>query len=498
MSNGKRNGKARNGDMSYYEKEGVFYTPSPGEGLGKSRRQTRDYGRSNEYRVERRQESGRLKPQKSQFAAFYIITLIVCVVICLTVFAIVFQMVFKDTGSKEQITGKEPIVSATPKIVATEEPSGAYISALGVIQTISRDQGQLKMLDIETNKLYNLIIKTSTIMLDRYNQPLVLAEFNTGDIVDVSFDSETSSLKSLAISPAAWEYKNIKNLRVDTEKRKVTYGNDVYSYDDKLISLYGGEPNDIGIIRPVDVVTIRGYREKLYFIALTSSHGIIGLTNKDKIDKGVLEINTNLFMSLDEADEIEVPVGNHKVVVRGANIEPFTKEITVNHSDKLLIDLAQVKFKEGSLDIKVNQDDFTLYIDGKKVNANEIPVTLNFGEYDIKVEKERFTVFEEKVIIADEKLVLQVDLVPIIETPPPTPSSPPAATLSKLTISTEPSDAVIYVDGVLEGKAPLSIPLSYGEHIIKISLEGYTEISMPVELTDKEHKYIFTLQKIPV
>ena len=59
---------------------------------------------------------------------------------------------------------------------------------------------------------------------------------------------------------------------------------------------------------------------------------------------------------------------------------------------------------------------------------------------------------------------------------------------SRLTIATEPAGALVYIDAVYKGKAPVAIHTPYGSHEIRITREGYFEQAFQLTIDQPEVK----------
>ncbi len=461
-----------------YERDGVYYTPSETKVFEDLSLKPLEKTQVRQKRPEQR----RVKPQKSQLAVFYVVTIIFGVIISITVFSIVFnKFLSKDSGAKNIVQTETPIKT---EVAIEDEIELTELTTL-ILET-SSETSQIKVLDIETSKQYNLYADVTTKISDKYGQMLVFAELKAGDIMDVKFDARNGNLTAVYESTAAWEFKNVKNVRVDIAKSAITIGNDVYGYDSNLISVFRGGNYNISQLSPMDYVTVRGLKNKLLFIELANGHGTLEVVNGDKIKDGTIEVDTTVFRALDEAKKIELLEGSHKIVIKGANIDPFITEVTVSLGETSTVDLSEIQLKRGVITIDVDVEGATIYIDGTKTElTGQIP--LDYGEYTIKVEKEGYEPYEAKAVVAQNPAVVTAKLQKIVED---------TLLMGRLLISTAPVNADVFIDNAYVGVAPLTIPLQYGVHVVTLKAEGYKEYPMAIEITDTEHSYLFNLQPI--
>jgi hypothetical protein len=63
-------------------------------------------------------------------------------------------------------------------------------------------------------------------------------------------------------------------------------------------------------------------------------------------------------------------------------------------------------------------------------------------------------------------------------------TTPPGGGLGTISITTEPSGAVIFIDGVQRGISPVTVPdLTPGTHTLLLKLGGYQDLSVPVTIS---------------
>lgn len=63
------------------------------------------------------------------------------------------------------------------------------------------------------------------------------------------------------------------------------------------------------------------------------------------------------------------------------------------------------------------------------------------------------------------------------------PSPPAPRSTGTVTVSSDPSGALVYVDGTYQGKTPLTVTLYPGNHALRLSLAGYADYSSTVYVT---------------
>lgn len=411
----------------------------------------------------------RSAPQKSQFALFYIITLLTGVVVCIVIFAIVFSSIMKNRPYADNIADNTKVDSAPP---AAEEiaPAKDLMEIVGVLADIDVLSGQLKLIDVNSEKEFTVAVDGVTEMKNAYAQEMSFAEFSGGDIVSAAFNTKTGILKSMVIDAAAWKFRLIQGLNVDTEAYVMTIGSTRYVYDDKLTAVYQGKPAVVEDIVPIDLVTVGGYRDKVWFVEIMKSHGFIELLNKEKVQDGTLEVDTSIFMLLDDASRLEVQEGAHRVLIKGSNIEPYMKNVVISQGRLEIIDLSDIQYKSGVINIVANVTDFRLFINKKEYPANA-PIVLDLGTYAVEARKDGYLPFETFIQVTEPAMD-----VPVLMTE--------EVVLRELSVATEPADAAVYINNGYVGRSPVTESLPDGKHTVTVRKDGYNDTTISVDVNE--------------
>jgi len=422
--------------------EGVVYTP----------------GRRPAPRKRSKPRTG--KHNKSYFPFFYGLTIFTGIVACIVVFTTLFSSFAAGRQTDAPTPARNTPGRPEPTVVAYEQTS----DAVGLIKNVGSGTDRiLQIYDFNNARMLNLIADGTSDLKDRYGGAIVYAELNIGDIVEVNFEPRGNQLKSLRHSGQAWERRQATRVAVDYAEQTVTLDNDVYAYTDELITrTRGGSSFSIRDVRPIDVLMLKGYQDKLWYAELVRGHGYLEFTDKDLVVDGILEINTDFARDLGEAEYIELLEGMHRIVIRGDNIETFLTEITVERGETYNLDLNDVEFRRGLVTIIANTDDYIIMLDGAE-HPPEEPILLTYGNYHFKLTKDGYLPWEETVTINEPIVVIDANLKEEVQ-------------LSRFTINSYPAGAEIYVDNSYVGVTPLTISVEYGLRSIVARIPGYKSI----------------------
>lgn len=453
--------------------DGVRYTPSHRRSEPAPRREIPERQQTQTGAARKKLPA---KKQKSQFAIFFITTVFVGVIICVIVFAVVFSSIIGNRNDDPSALLPSPKASASEK--APESISGK--SVIAIITKIQSSNKTISLYDLEENKSYSVTVDGTTALKDKYGNSMVLAEYKEGEIVDAVFGDTDNLLKSMQSSTQSW--KLVSNAKVDTAAKTISISNATYKYTNDIITVYNGESFDLSTLTPIDVVTVKGYKDTAWYVSLDKSHGVLKVEERPDIISGTIEIDTTIFESLDEPKEINVTEGSHHIVVKGSNIEPFSKEIIVETGETYILDLSEIKLKAGAMTFNINEPDAKLTVNGEEKNPKE-PLVLDYGEYEIKVTKEGFGDWSQNIKFDTPNYNVDIKLEKIVQ-------------VSKVSIATSPEGAHIYIDNIYVGLSPIDSSVEYGLKTITVKKDGYLEISFPVNIiTDNVQLPTITLQE---
>jgi formylglycine-generating enzyme required for sulfatase activity len=165
----------------------------------------------------------------------------------------------------------------------------------------------------------------------------------------------------------------------------------------------------------------------------------------------------------------DIPVGKHVIKLVGEWYRPQEKTVDVVDGQSVKIAFTMVA---NYAELTVNtSSDAIIYIDGKVKGDASWKGRVKEGVSKVRVEKEGYTTREWEVSMVrgrDQKIDLMM--------------SPKTGILE---VKTEPSQAMISLDGKMYGMTPKVIPdLLLGNYNMTIEKQGYTSVSMRVVIED--------------
>ena len=408
------------------------------------------------------------KAQNFNYSKFLIGAISLGSVICLVVFFLTYNYISdyfsfdNNTVNSSNLQENNNLNNNTLSIL-DEISENTVKNVIGIIKDINLETEIVQLFDISLNKNYALKIIGSTELKDQYDAPLSLIEFANGDIVNFSFDSSNKITYMKKYNNTFYE-ENISNYTIDATNRILNFNNKSYSLSKNLIILKNSEEINLENINPLNVLDIKGIDNTIYYIEIKKGVGKVKFTNIPKLSNATIEIDRNIFKPLSKVDSINLEEGTHKIVIRADNITPFVKEITVLDNNETVVDLSELQSKKGTVFIKSNVSDYTLYINNTLETSRE-PLLLNYGAYTIRAEKEGYSPFETQISVNSSNQTIEINLEKIEK-------------LGELTISSNPSEAQVFVNNAFIGYTPLNYKLPYGTHNVVLKKEGYLDFNL--------------------
>ncbi|MDR1913840.1 MAG: hypothetical protein LBQ68_05075, partial [Clostridiales bacterium] len=308
------------------------------------------------------------KPPTRNYATFYIITLVVAVIISMVIFAAVYNNITSEKKPSGSVAATDlPSPSADESFVASVD----RVTCIGVITLLDLTAKKVEVLDVSNNAPYSLFITEGSRLQEKSGTPLLLNEFALGDIIEAEYNKNNGQVVTFSKSATAWTIPERDKVSVDLMTKIIRVDNDVYNFNDNLVALYNGERFSPDRIKPVDVITISGVATQAWSIILLKGHGTLMISDIEHIRNGVLEVDNEVYQTLDKTEPIYLSEGEHKIVIRGDNIDSYTKEVVIEANESEIVSLTDAPIKTGLISINTNVTEYRLFIDDSEYPLGE-------------------------------------------------------------------------------------------------------------------------------
>lgn len=130
------------------------------------------------------------------------------------------------------------------------------------------------------------------------------------------------------------------------------------------------------------------------------------------------------------------------------------------------------------LSLITNPSSADVYIDNTYMGRSPLNLTLSEGTKNLRIEKSGYETYYETLLL-DRSISKSITLSPQIKT-------------YKLSISSSPSNARVYINGTYEGMTPIALTLKEGTYTVQLTLDGYEDFVTSVNL-DRDRQVTATL-----
>ena len=399
---------------------------------------------------------------------------------------IILVVFFKPTKEEKPYeTASLDAYAVSEGALSTSESAldeGEVLRMLAVVTNIDTDNKKIYLLDVDSEEDYSAKVDGTVDIRDEYGQAITLKTLKMGDMVEVKMDSNAEVPESIKISGKTWEKEEATNVAINQDKHTVEVDNQIYNYTDEIIVLEEGLEMDIADLDPVDEVTLRGYRDKVWVIERTNGHGSVSLQNQDLFVGGTLRIGTEIQADVTDSLEIKVPVGKYDLTLSKEGMQDYTTTISVTEGVKTLVDVQSAKAAEGIVNFVVTPDGASVVVNNEVKKDYASGVTLAYGTYDVVIKKDGYIDYTGKVTVDSEKMDFKVDLKQAPQ---------------YINVDT-PEGAEIYIDANFLGTVPIHSPIDPGTHNIILRQDGYKSKAYTITVEDNGKDATFAFPDLEV
>ena len=133
----------------------------------------------------------------------------------------------------------------------------------------------------------------------------------------------------------------------------------------------------------------------------------------------------------------------------------------------------------GTLDVQSSPTGAQVYLDGAYLGLTPLVASVPAGRHRLEVRKAGYAPYRASVRVAPgERVQVYARLVP-------EPSS------GRLSVSSEPEGAAVYLNGSYRGKTPLAIELAPGVYDLRLALPGYADYREQVRVQAGRTTYVY-------
>ena len=305
--------------------------------------------------------------------------------------------------------------------VSKEVPATADVA---VVLSVDTENKIISLQSVTTGEKLILNYTGGCDVRDKYDEIMSITQLEAGEIVDFSYVASKKKMYSLTVSDDAWEYKDVRNLKVDEPQNIMSIAEDKYKYSNMLVILSEGEKAMLMDINPADTLILRGIGKQVCSIVIDKGHGYVKLLNADYFIGGWVEVGQEAVKPVTKDMMLVVPEGNYTLSI-SKNGVGGSKSITVTRNEEIMVDVGNLKGEElplGSVKFNITPAEAVLTIDGKEMDHSEI-ITLKYGSHKIKVTAEGFEAYRGTLKVKETLKELEIKLTKEDESTTVTPTA---------------------------------------------------------------------------
>ncbi len=410
----------------------------------------------------------------------------------LVVFGIMFIIVFSIFSSKGGNSAYKYTQEADVKVSAE---SGNKVEVLGVIQDIDLSNNEIIVTNIDKPDEENLKLKLVgyTNIKDEYDELMVVAQIELGDIADIRYAQESKKVEEIKLSGKAWKIQNVKNVDISQNNKKINVDNKEYKFNNKLVKVYKTDRILFDDIQEDAVLTLKGYKDIVWSVKVEKYYGYLTFTNHQGFIGADIEVDTDVFKKLDVKNKILLSPGEHKIVIKRDDIEAQIKYAIIKEKETTTVDLSDIEMKRGTINFDINVDDYLINISNEDksydMNFRGTEIAVIYGKYKVEVSKLGYKTYTKTIDVKSDVVNLKVSLQRMTGTT----DSGQKSSIVKITSNIVRSE--VYVNDKYIGTAPLETEIPYGSHKISVRRQGYTSATKQVNINASLYTYDFRLEQ---
>ena len=385
---------------------------------------------------------------------------------------------------------------------AVTNPDSYDSADTAVLVDINSVDNTVTLLNLDLGKQYTLSVDGTTRYADKYGKAISLEQLGEGDIVDVTFLKTKKHLTTMQLSRSAWQYDDVERYELNTVRREVTIGEEVFKLSRDTRYFSQGHSIEEMDLNPSDILTFHGIDTTVLSVTVEKGHGYLRLVNDENFIGGWLEIGQEQIVRITEDMLVTVPEGSYQVDI-SYNGGGGTKSVVINRNEETTLDIGDLEVAEaqyGMVLFSMNPSGAELYIDGSQADPSQ-PITLEYGIHQIIAKADGYKSLTQYLRVAQESAGVDVELDKADSDSNSDESTGSSASTSTTATSTTsdttttyyrvhidaPENVEVYLDGNYVGISPCSFKKTSGSHVITLRKSGYETRSYTVQV-DEEKK----------
>ncbi len=293
---------------------------------------------------------------------------------------------------------------------------GKYDSAdVAAIRDIDLDKKIIRFRNHSTGRTYTLSYDNTSMMYDKYGQPLSPGLLSIGEIVEVTFLKSTKNITTLNISDQAWTIENTRDHDLVRGDGTARIKKDIYKLDVRTLVMAEDELALAEDVLATDRITAKGIGKDVYSVVVTSGHGYVSLSSDTVEERSLvgawIELDNEVIHKISPNMLLSAPEGDYKLQILG-NGANYQSNVSINRNQETVVDTGKVTIsrpKEGLVTFEIKPEEAEVFVDGKKVLTGT-PQTIQYGYHNLKIMADGYETQTKYLKVGTPKSVIRIEL----------------------------------------------------------------------------------------
>lgn len=280
-----------------------------------------------------------------------------------------------------------------------------------LIVSINSADETMRVYRYDNNLEYQYYYGLNTRFLDKYGNYTSVANFQVGDIINISETDLSGKVTEVRKASDVWVYDEVSRFSINAQEGILEIADKNYRIDNDTYIFSGGEQTSVETITDQDKLSVIGIDKKILSISVTTGHGTLQLANTGLFEESYLQLNRNIFAMITENMEMELPEGVYTLVVAN-NGWGGSKEIEIKRNETTLVNLEEIKGEGpsyGEVMFVVDVDDAQIFIDDEQVDISA-PVQLTYGAHSFEIVAEGYDKWKKTLYVNSPEATIELTL----------------------------------------------------------------------------------------
>lgn len=312
-------------------------------------------------------------------------------------------------SGKESAAGTARVsLTPGPTAAVPTQKATAEHNILAMIKEVDTAEGTIMLYHLEEGGEITLTYGTAADIRSKYGNLAYAASLTFGDIVRVEYDTQ-GHLVRMRESSDHWELHGVEEFSITGSVLTVNGSN--YKITDYTVAYCEGEEIEKGEVKSIDRINLCGTGSEILSICVTKGHGSVKLINCSEFQGAEVTFGNEKHV-LDGEPSYLIREGKHTVTVAGEN-KKAAAEINVARNEQIVIDL----YEYGGAPVQIAEVRFhispfsaRLRIDGDLTEYYEQDIKLAYGEHQIEAELGGYVTYKGILTVSKPYQTIKIDL----------------------------------------------------------------------------------------